>query len=356
MDPDIARASTLPTAVFKDPAWHQRLADRVFAPSWQLVADTDSLREPGSVVPFTLLEGCLDEPLLLTCDRDRRLHGCSNVCTHRGNLIASAPGQVDVLRCRYHGRRFKLDGTFLSMPEFEGAQGFPRPADDLARISVATWGKLVFASLQPAVPLEAFLGPLAARLGWLPLDRATFDPATSRDYEVKASWILYCDNFLEGFHIPYIHAGLNKAVDYGQYRTELFDHAVLQVGIGAEGTDVFDLPSTSPDHGQRIAAYYLWLFPNTMLNFYPWGLSVNVVKPLGPDRTQVSFLSYPWDPSRRAKGAGADLHKVELEDEEVVERVQKGVRSRLYPGGRYSPSRESGVHHFHRMLARALGG
>jgi choline monooxygenase len=320
------------------------------------VADEDSLREPGSVLPFTLLEGCLDEPLLLTRDRDGRLHGLSNVCTHRANLLADAPCRVDVLRCRYHGRRFKLDGTFLSMPEFEGASDFPRPTDSLAPFQVARWGKLLFASLEPEAPLEALLAPFSARLGWLPLDRAVLEAATSRDYEVKASWILYCDNYLEGFHIPYLHAGLNEAVDYGQYRTELFDHAVLQVGVGAEGTDVFDLPPTSPDHGQRIAAYYLWLFPGTMLNFYPWGLSVNVVRPLTPDRTRVSFLSYPWDPSRRARGAGADLHRVELEDEEVVERVQRGVRSRLYPGGRYSPSRETGVHHFHRMLARALSG
>jgi choline monooxygenase len=30
--------------------------------------------------------------------------------------------------------------------------------------------------------------------------------------------------------------------------------------------------------------------------------------------------------------------------------VQRGVRSRLYHRGRYSPKRETGVHHFHRLL------
>jgi choline monooxygenase len=43
---------------------------------------------------------------------------------------------------------------------------------------------------------------------------------------------------------------------------------------------------------------------------------------------------------------------VEMEDEEVVEAVQKGVRSRLYDRGRYSPRREVGTHHFHCLLAR----
>jgi choline monooxygenase len=32
--------------------------------------------------------------------------------------------------------------------------------------------------------------------------------------------------------------------------------------------------------------------------------------------------------------------------------VQRGVRSRLYHRGRYSPRRETGTHHFHQLLAR----
>jgi choline monooxygenase len=81
---------------------------------------------------------------------------------------------------------------------------------------------------------------------------------------------------------------------------------------------------------------------------------VNAVTPLGPDRTRVTFLSYVWDESKRGSGAGTGLDQVELEDERLVESVQRGTRSRLYRGGRYSPTRESGVHHFHRMLLEAL--
>ena len=134
----------------------------------------------------------------------------------------------------------------------------------------------------------------------------------------------------------------------------LFAWSSLQVGIARDDEDVFDLPPGSPDRGQRVAAYYFWLFPNLMLNVYPWGISVNIVSPLGVDQTRVTFLSYVWDASRLDRGAGAGLDRVEREDEAVVESVQKGVRSRLYDRGRYSPSREQGVHHFHRLLARAM--
>ena len=109
-------------------------------------------------------------------------------------------------------------------------------------------------------------------------------------------------------------------------------------------------------HGLRLAAYYGWLFPNLMLNVYPWGLSVNVVEPVSPSHTRVHFRSYVADPSRLAEGAGGALDAVELEDEAAVLSVQRGLRSRLYRQGRYAPHHEQGVHHFHRLLAQALRG
>jgi len=91
-----------------------------------------------------------------------------------------------------------------------------------------------------------------------------------------------------------------------------------------------------------------------MFNFYPWGLSINIVKPQGISKTKVSFISYVLDSSKLEKGAGSNLEKVEKEDEIVVENVQKGVRSSFYKAGRFSPTREKGVHHFHLLLSKFL--
>jgi len=151
-----------------------------------------------------------------------------------------------------------------------------------------------------------------------------------------------------------VHAGLADALDYDAYRTELHRYDSVQIGIGRGGDSVFDAPQGSPDHGKAIVAYYYWLFPNLMFNVYPWGVSINVVRPLGVDRTRVSFLSYVWDPTKLEAGAGAQLDRGEREDEVIVEAVQKGVRSRLYNRGRYSPTREQGTHNFHRLLAEFL--
>lgn len=354
IDPDIRLARTPPSAIYRDPRQHERALVRIFVRSWQLLPPEVQSEEAGSIRPWTLLPGSLDEPLVLTRDDQGRQHCVSNVCTHRGNLVVQCPGKASGLRCGYHGRRFGLDGRFLSMPEFEQTQDFPSDSDHLPALPLEHWGCLGFTAIDPVVDFETWIAPVRARMDWLPLDRFRFDAASSRDYDVASNWMLYCDNFLEGFHIPYVHHGLASELDCGAYVTETFEWGSLQLGIGRQKGEPLGIPQDHPDAGRGAAAYYYWLFPNLMLNFYPWGLSVNVVQPLAVDRTRVRFLSFVRDVRLRDSGAGADLHRVELEDEVVVRNVQRGLRSRMYDRGRYSPTREAGVHHFHRLLARLM--
>ena len=258
------------------------------------------------------------------------------------------------LICGYHGRRFGLDGSFEHMPEFKETKDFPRPCDNLHVFPLRKWGPFLFAGLNPAYDFQEVIDTMQERVGFMPLDALKYEPSRTKAYDIKAHWALYCDNYLEGFHIPFVHEGLNAVLDYGNYETVLHDHLNLQIGY-AEGTEaVFDLPEGHIDHGKSVAAYYYWVFPNMMFNFYPWGVSVNIVMPKALDHTTVRFMSFVSDPSKLDAGAGNELDAVELEDEEVVEGVHLGVRSAFYKAGRFSPTREKGVHHFHRLLADFL--
>jgi choline monooxygenase len=355
IDPNIAAAKTISTEVYTSPAILEEAKEKIFATSWQYIGHTGQTPEIGSIYPFTLLEGMLHEPLLLTLDKDARLRCMSNVCTHRGNLLAYEPCKSSQLRCKYHGRVFGLDGTFQSMPEFKEVENFPTAADDLKQLPVFTWGKLLFTTLERRFEPEKFFGEMMERVAWLPMDKAVHRSDLSSVYHVQANWALYCENYLEGFHIPFVHGGLSAVLDYGSYTTELFQYANLQVGIGKKDDVCFDLPAQSPDFGKNIAGYYFWVFPNMMFNFYPWGLSFNLVEPTGVDTCRVKFEVFVFDETKLGMGAGSGLSQVELEDEEVVQNVQKGIRSRFYDHGRYSVLREQGTHHFHRLLAEFLG-
>ena len=355
VDPDITRAKTIHSDVYTSKKVFARCREKIFAPSWQFVGSTELVSRPNDVHPFTLLPGYLDEPLTLTRDKDDKVHLLSNVCTHRANLVTEKSCSVPKLRCRYHGRTFSIDGKFQSMPEFSEVQNFPSKEDDLPSLPLFQWGKLLFASLENKFSPEVFFADMMKRVSWMPIDDFVFRPDLTREFHVKANWALYCENYLEGFHIPYVHPGLNALIDYEGYTTELFfPYSSLQIGLARKGEGCFDLPPTSPEYGKHVAAYYFWVFPNMMFNFYPWGLSVNIVNPISVNESKVTFISYVWDASKLNTGAGSALDKVELEDEEIVENVQKGVRSRFYTQGRYSASKELGTHHFHRILGEFL--
>jgi len=239
------------------------------------------------------------------------------------------------------------------MPEFGLAKNFPSPVDDLPTVPFAAWAGHGFAAIEPVAPLESFIGDMAMQVGAFPVERFRADPATKRDYLVQAHWALYVENYLEGFHIPFVHSALNRAIDYASYIDELHRYSSVQIAPARGDEAAFD-DGAIPGARSGIAACYWWIFPNLMLNFYPWGLSLNRVVPEAIDRTRVEFRTYVWDDEKRSRGAGGALHDVEMEDEAVVEAVQRGVRSHFYRRGRYSPKRERGTHHFHRLLCEFM--
>lgn len=343
--PDIHKAQTLSSEFYTDESFFYESKEKIFARSWHFVGTTD---DTNNLNPFNIL----DTPLLLSKEGEN-VNCFSNVCTHRGSILIEKDCQANGIRCRYHGRRFDLQGKFLSMPEFENVENFPSEKDDLPKISTAVWCKFIFASLNPIASFETVFDEMQTRLNWLNLQGFRFAPEYSTDYHVKAHWALYCENYLEGFHIPFVHPALNDLLDYGSYTTELFRYSNLQLGLAKDVEEAFDLPENAPDFGKRVAAFYFFVFPNLMFNFYPWGLSLNVVEPINVAETRVRFLTYILD---KSKFGNADevLHQTELEDESIVESVQKGIRSRFYDSGKYSPTREQGTHHFHRLMCEFM--
>ena len=352
--PDIAEAKTLDKSFYLNPEYFALSRDKLFRRSWLWLCHNADLDSPNNCKPATLMDGFLDEPVLITKTAEGKMHCLSNVCTHRGAQLLQAPCKANNIRCPYHGRQFALDGQFKGMPEFQEVRNFPTEADHLYPYKFEKLIGNFYLNPSGTALFHDYFGPMLERLHWLPFDSFVLDEKATRHFEVKANWALYCENYLEGFHIPFVHPALNQALDFGSYNTELFAYSSLQLGVAKAGEIVFDQPPSSVDYGQQIAAYYYFIFPNLMFNFYPWGLSLNVVTPKTIDTTTVSFYRYTWQPNLLGTGAGADVDSTELEDEAVVESVQVGIRSPHYQHGRYSVRHEKGTHHFHRIIAQMM--
>ena len=351
---DINNAETLEGSFYSSKKYLKKSSVHIFEKSWQFISDDSELSLPYSKKPIIFLDPLISEPLFLSKENDSTIKCFSNVCTHRANILIDKPCKTKEITCKYHGRRFNQFGKLISMPEFKGVENFPSNKDDLIELPTKKWRQFIFTSIDPSINFNHLIKPINDRVGWMPIEDFKLDQKSSKDYFVKANWALYCDNYLEGFHIPFVHSGLNQTLDYDKYNTEIQPYSVLQVGYADKKYISFKLPKSSKDYGQNIAAYYFWLFPNIMFNFYPWGLSLNIVKPIKTNLTKVEFRSYVWKESERDIGAGSVLDKVEMEDEEIVENVQKGVNSRFYKNGKFSPTMEKGVHHFHKLISDFL--
>ncbi len=359
IDPDLARARTLPSSAYVDKAVLQLEKERIFSRTWQLVAHASELSRVGDFKPTTII----DEPILLTHPPEGDLRGFYNVCRHRAAQVVATRGNRKSLQCGYHGWVYGLDGKLQAAREMEGTEDFGKGDFGLVPIGVDTLGPFVFANLDPATrPLAESIGKIPDEIESAGYDLGTMRTVERRDYEIKCNWKVYVDNYLEGYHLPIAHPGLFKELDYDQYRVETFkyyskQHAPIRELKPGEvpGRDrrYVRMPGSEED------ALYYWIFPNTMLNIYQDNISTNVIIPLGVDRTLTIF---EWFYAEPGTGTGwesmqqtiAFSDEIQQEDIAVCEQVQRGLRSRSYESGRFSAKRENGVHHFQSLVAEFL--
>ena len=353
-DPNIARASTIPARLYNDPVYLELERERVFAHTWQLVGRLEQVAQSGQF--FTAEVG--NDAIVVLRDGET-LRGFYNICLHRAGPVASGCGKRQTLQCRYHGWTYRLDGSLLRAPEMEGTENF-RPDDmRLIPVQVATWGPLVFANLDGKAP------PLAEMLEDIPNRVAPFHCEQMRyvmrkQWDVACNWKVYVDNYLEGYHLPVVHPGLHKELDYDQYKVEPHRYYSIQ------HAPIRRMPTAStgrrlrPEDTDVAEALYVWLFPNVMLNVFMGQMQTNAVLPLSHDRTRVAFEWYaaepPADPATDPRWSRLIefAEEIQEEDVEICEVVQRNLRSRVYDRGRYSAARENGVHHFHSLLHEFL--
>jgi choline monooxygenase len=351
----LERAHTIPSSWYFDPELYAAECRRVFGASWQVAGRADQVAAPGAFVTADIA----GDPILVVRGQDGVLRAFYNVCRHRAAQVINQPeGKVTKLRCRYHGWTYDLCGRLRGTPEFDGVEGFCKEEQGLVPLAVAVWGPLVFVHAPPvesAPPLTDFLAPLPQRTADLDLGAMKF--VTRREYELACNWKVFVDNYQDGgYHVNTVHPGLAGAIDYSGYRTELAEHTTVQVSPLKASSD-----STVGKVRSGECAYYWWVFPNLMVNLYRGIMDTNLVLPLGPERCKVTFDFYfaqtdGPQASDFIEQSIAVAHQVQVEDLEICEEVQRGLKCRSYATGRFSVKREAGGYHFHRLLAHYLSG
>lgn len=365
VNPQLECAETLASRFYTDPAILTLEKERIFLRTWQLVGTlSQPCGEAGGVKhtiadPETYFTADLaGEPIVAVRDKAGTLRAFSNVCRHRAGPIAEGAGCRNVLNCAYHGWTYTLDGRLIGTPEVDGVEFFDRSSMGMVPLRCETWQQFIFVNCDlNAAALSDYLGSIPQLSSVFPFDGLSL--AERRHYYVRCNWKVYIDNYLEGYHIPIVHPGLMKEIDYPRYRCETSRYHSQQIGPvkALKSNDTHD--RVYPPGSGLPEALYFWVFPNLMLNIYPDNIQVNIIVPLSHEKTLTIFEWYFRNADseqvrERAAKAIAFSDTVQAEDMRICEAVQQGLQSATYDRGRYSVTRENGVHHFHTLLAEFL--
>jgi choline monooxygenase len=340
----LAYARTIPAAWYVDERVARLEQEKVFANNWIALGRADQVAEAGQFFTFDLA----GEPLIVIRGADHKLRAFYNVCRHHAAAVVTATcGVAQHLRCPYHGWTYGLDGSLKGAPEFAGVCDFDRAANGLAPLQVADWQGFLFVNLSPTpTPLESYLGDLTRRVSTSGLRFYA-----RKSYTLACNWKVYVDNYLDGgYHVPHLHKALNSVLDYSEYTIENGTNYVLQSSpmVPSEDKSV-----ANTRIGDR--AWYWWLYPNFMINIYEGVMDTNLVLPLGTEKCLVIFDFFFGDTSSEYNAESVTVSdRVQAEDVDICESVQRGLHSRAYGAGRLSVLREAGEHLFHRLLSHDL--
>ncbi len=374
VDPNIDRAESLPASAFVDPEFLELELGTIFAHTWLLAprendsqdglaTSTDPIGKTSSRVPFSLL----GKPFFLQRGQHGRLNCFPNVCTHAWHPLVGSSSVGGAIICPQHGRQFDNEGRFVAQAGFEKVDGFPRESDHLRNVHVDEWGQWVFVSTSdPLAPFREFIETVqqsAPGIKLASLRRHRFDGEVR---EVDGNWKEHAWNYMDNFHIKFVHkgpGGLADAIDLSSYRTELYKFSALQWAYARDEKNGFD-PQLLADRfrdlknpTRKVFALWWFIFPNITLNFYPWGLSVNVYMPISgkPDKTLFLWFQYALDEEKFQHRTSTWLSdQVDAEDIEAIGLVNTGAKSGFAPRGRFAPSEETGPHWFHRLVYETI--
>lgn len=122
--------------------------------------------------------------------------------------------------------------------------------------------------------------------------------------------------------------------------------------------DPYGASADEVDQMQVKEGRYNFLFPTFMLNIYPGSgnVSTNLILPVDAETT-LAVYEFFYDDSTPAAEASATtdlIHQVMVEDVELCESVQRGMRSGSAPSGTLMLRHEHAISHFQQLVARVL--
>jgi choline monooxygenase len=365
-DRALAQESCLPATTYTEPGVLARELEHCYANGWVSVGLGRQLSQPGSVRPVEVA----GRRLLLVRDRDEQIRVFHNVCRHRGVELVDRDTvcQSGVLACPYHDWSYGLDGVLRAAPYWDGTPKSQPDAATRAQLGLlpvrsAVWNDIVFVDLSgTARPFPEFIAPLAER--WKHYDFSRLQFVDTIEYRVPSNWKFVCENFLDYYHVPWVHRQLGgPELAYQLELTELNDdiYGFIMLEFDRARADAPDPPPVFPNLPPRFeyALDLVYVFPNTLLLITPGFFQAILIQPDGPAQTRELLAGYVVSDTAPPPG-GVEfmelLKQVNDQDVEILTRLQRGRAGPASDRGRYAPHWDVLCDRFARRVAAAHSG
>lgn len=378
---EVESAVTLIPDAYRSAEFFRLEQERIWSKSWVAVGYTSQVSRPGDVLVVEVAR----QSILVVRGRDGVIRAFHNVCRHRGSRLVDQDTHCKIIRCPYHGWGYNLEGALLGTPYFKGldvppelahkfemtpgaATDFCKEDFPLLAVGAATWGGTIFVNLDPnARPFDSWIGDLRTRFCRHPLDDLRL--VRRKTYEIKSNWKLIAENFMEYYHLPFGHPELCNVSGFDNH----YRYQGPGMYTGMATIPLTNDPSTVSFEGLPIwpglnatesqGAYFVLLFPNIAYWIFPHHLVTLLFQPVHERLTieQMDMLVHPT--ALDVENADDIFDRVMkfwwyVNDQDVtlVERVQAGLQSTAYPGGRMCYRFEEPIHRFQNMVADLMTG
>jgi phenylpropionate dioxygenase-like ring-hydroxylating dioxygenase large terminal subunit len=351
--------------VYSHPALARLEIERILKPSWQIVCHVNSIPRAGDYETFELGS----ESVFVLRDRDGSIRAFHNVCRHRGARLLDGAGQcAGPITCPYHGWSYRHDGSLLGVPMRETFASLDRATHGLnpVRIDVALGFVFVCLAGDPP-PVAKTWGRLAEELAPYRLeDMVPLAPITTDVWNVD--WKLAMDNYLESYHVPIGHPGLNR-----MFTPDYEDQSSVP-GVARGVSWMREQPSSRwsermyqgligraaahlPERERRCWRFYSAL-PNLGIDVFPDQMDFFQLLPGGPGKCVVRGTTFGLPGGTPELRAARFLSnrinaQVNNEDKWLCERVARGLGSSSYRPGPLSRL-ECFMHEFHELLRERI--
>jgi phenylpropionate dioxygenase-like ring-hydroxylating dioxygenase large terminal subunit len=334
---------SLPAWIYRDPEFFALEREHLFMPAWHLVCHVNDIPRAGDYATFDLL----GELALVVRGKDGVIRAFHNVCRHRAARVLDGPtGHTDnCIRCPYHAWTYALDGKLIAVPgrsQYEIDEG----RHGLVPLASEQLMGMVFVRFAPNGPsVRETLAPILDAL--TPYDIEGMQPLFPLHQRLRqANWKNANDNYNDALHVRAAHPGLSRLIG----RTYTLEHGGMVNMLCGE-------VEATPSGGWSVRAYAkllpdvtqlpprnrrLWLYyqawPNLCFNLYPDQVELMQFVPVSPTETIVRDAAYALPDDRREMRAARYLNvrvnrRVGLEDQDLIERVQAGMRSSSFTSG-----------------------